>query len=103
MSISHRNYFVHTVCPSFSRWRKYNLFISSANISIGIVFTNTSTALSDTGLKPVICLIALRRYTEDSFLLVVPTKNFSNHIVQGYNIIEVTTIDIILILNGRGP
>ena len=64
-------------------------------MSIGIAFANTNTASSDTVLKPLTRLIALRRYTEDSILLVVPTESASDHIGQAYSIIDLTTAAII--------
>ena len=95
--------FVAAICSAYSRRRKYIRLISSANMSIGIVFANSSTASSDTVLKSLICLIELKRCTEDSFLFVIPTESASYHIGQEYNIIDVTTLDIILLLNGYGP
>ena len=58
-------------------------------LSIIIVFANTNTASSDTILKPHIHLIALKLYTEDS--------PHGEHIRQVYNIIDVTTANIILL------
>ena len=46
------------------------------------------------------CRIVLRRYTEDSILLVVTTESVPDPIGQAHNIIDVTTLDIILLLNG---
>ena len=71
-------------------------------MSIGIVFANTNIASSDTVLKPPIRLITIRRYTEDSIYLVVPTENASDHIGQAYSIIDITTAKIILVLNEPG-
>ena len=68
--------FIAVIWPVNSRRRRYMLFISSANMSIGIVVTNTNTASSDTVLKPLIRLIAHRRYTENSVLLVVPLRPY---------------------------
>ena len=73
------------------------------SIGIAFAFANTNTASSDTVLKPLARLIALRRYTEDSILLFVPTENASDHIGQEYSIIDVTTAAIILLLKGPGP
>ena len=72
-------------------------------MSIGIVFVNSCTTSLDAELKSLICLISLRRYTEDSFLLVAPTESASYHIGQTYNIIDFTTPDIIFLLNGYSP
>ena len=94
--------FIAAICCGYSRRWKDICFISSANMSIGIVFANTSTASSDTVLKSLIYLIALRRYTDNNFL-VVRKENASDLIGQAYNIINVTTLDIILLLNGFGP
>ena len=78
----------------------YIRLITFANtrMSIGIVFANISTASSDTILKSLICLIRLRRLD-----IVVPMENASDHIGHAYNIIDVTPLDIILLLNGFGP
>ena len=66
-------------------------------MSVGIVIANTSTASSDTVLKPLISLIVLRRYTEDSLRFVVPTESTFDRIGQTYKVIDVTTLDIILL------
>ena len=47
-------------------------------------------------------LIVLRRYTEDRILLVVITESAPEPIGKAYNIIDVTTLDIILLLNRFG-
>ena len=94
---------IAVVCLRYSRRLKYIHFISSTDVFLAIVFANTSTASSDTVLMPLICLIALRRYTEDSFLLVVPTESTSDHIGEAYNIIDVEMLNIIFLLNGFSP
>ena len=60
---------------------------------------NNSTASTGTVLKSLICVIALRRYIGDSFLLVLPTESTADHIGQAYNIVDVITQEFILLLN----
>ena len=85
MEVLRSSAFIAVICPGYSRRRRYILLTSSTDISIGIVFANTNTASSDTGLKPLIRLIELRRYTEDDILLVVPTGSASDNIGHAYD------------------
>ena len=95
---------VTTICAwKSSILRFYLLFVPGtrdregiSHLPICIFFGNTNTTSSDTILKLLICLIALRRYTEDSNL---PIKSVSDFI----SIADVTNAEIILLLNGHGP
>ena len=102
MEVFRSSAFILAICPDCSIRRRYILLISSAKISIDFLFANTNVTSPYTVLKTLIRLIALRRYTEDSILLLVPTENVSDHIGQAYSIVDVTTAEIILLLNGPG-
>ena len=94
MEVLRSSAFIAAICSEYS---------ISANIFIGIVFVNNNIASSDTVLKPLMLLNALRRYTEDSAPLIIPTESASDHIGKAYSIIDVTAAEIIRLLNGLGP
>ena len=92
--------------PLFSH-REYHLWMEVLRYSAFIAAIRYDECIFVSGyclcLKPLICLTALRRYTEDIFLLVIPAESASNHFGQAYNIIDFTTLDIILLFNVFGP
>ena len=91
--------FIAAVCSGYLRRWKHIRMISPAHMCISIVFANTSTASSDTIMKPLICLTTLRQYTDGNFLLVDPKDN----ITYIYIPIDLVTLDIILLFIGFGP
>ena len=80
IEVLHSKAFIVDIYHGYSKRQRYVLLISSVNMSIGSVFANINTASWDTVLKPLIRLIALRRYTEASILLIVPKESASDHI-----------------------